>query len=100
VSADQPVVYLSTAEIAARFGTTAKRVGVWITSGVNGPGGVRVKLDGRKVGGRYKATEAAVEAFLRACDGREAPPVSETAAARERRVRKDVADMNRALGRG
>jgi hypothetical protein len=95
----EPGVYLSTAEIARRLGTTVNRVGVWITSGVNGAGGARVRLDARKIGGRYKATEAALEAFLRACDGRDAPPVSETEAARARRVAKDLADCDRMLGR-
>jgi hypothetical protein len=94
----EPVTYLSTAEIARRLGTTVNRVGVWITSGVNGRG-ARVRLDARKVGGRYKATEAALEAFLRACDGRDAPPVSETEAARTRRVARDLADADRMLGR-
>jgi hypothetical protein len=93
------VVYLSTVDIAVRFGVTRATVGLWICRGVSGPGGTVVRLDARKVGGRYKATEAALEAFLRACDGREAPPVSETEAARARRVAKDLADCDRALGR-
>lgn len=93
-------VYLTTVEIARRFGTSAKRVGIWARKGVQGAGGAVVRLDARKVGGRYRATEAAVEAFLRACDGRDAPPVSETDAARARRVARDLADAERALGRG
>jgi hypothetical protein len=93
------VVYLSTVDIAVRFGVTRATVGLWIHRGVNGPAGAVVRLDARKVGGRYKATEAAVEAFLRSCDGRDAPPVSETEAARGRRVAKDLADADRMLGR-
>jgi hypothetical protein len=95
----EPVVYLSTVDMAARFGVTRATVGVWIHQGVKGPAGAVVRLDARKVGGRYKATEAALEAFLAACDGRGAPPVAETEAARGRRVARDVADMNKALGR-
>jgi hypothetical protein len=97
--ADGPPVYLSTVDIAVRFGVTRATVGMWIHRGVNGPGGAVVRLDARKVGGRYRATEAAVEAFLRACDGRDVPPVSETEAARARRVAKDLADCDRMLGR-
>jgi molybdenum-dependent DNA-binding transcriptional regulator ModE len=99
VNATQAPVYLSTAEIARRLGTTVPRVAIWIRTGVNGPGGARVRLDARKIGGRYRATEAAVEAFMRACDGRQTPPVSETEAARARRVARDLADCDRALGR-
>jgi hypothetical protein len=94
-----PVTYLSTVDIAIRFGVTRATVGLWIHTGVKGPAGAVVRLDARKIGGRYRATEAALEAFLRACDGRGAPPVTETEAARARRVAKDMADMNKALGR-
>jgi hypothetical protein len=73
MNATEPPAYLSTAEIAARLGTTVNRVGVWITSGVNGAGGARVRLDARKIGGRYKATEAALEAFLRPSPRRRRP---------------------------
>jgi hypothetical protein len=95
----EPVVYLSTGDMAARFGVTRATVGHWVRAGVQAPGGAVVRLDARKVGGRYKATEAALEAFLRACDGRGAPPVTETEAARARRVARDLTDMNKALGR-
>jgi molybdenum-dependent DNA-binding transcriptional regulator ModE len=98
VNATQAPVYLSTAEIARRLGTTVPRVAIWIRTGVNGPGGARVRLDARKIGGRYRATEAAVEAFMRACDGREAPPVSETEAARQRRVDAEVRRVRKRLG--
>jgi hypothetical protein len=99
MSTAEGVVYLSTVDIAIRFGVTRATVGTWIHRGVQAPGGAVVRLDARKIGGRYKATEAALEAFLRACDGRGAPPVAETEAARVRRVARDLTDMNKALGR-
>jgi hypothetical protein len=99
MSTGQPVVYLSTVDMAIRFGVTRATVGHWVRAGVKGPGGSQVRLDARKIGGRYRATEAALEAFLAACDGRGAPPATETEAARGRRVARDMADMNRALGR-
>lgn len=83
-------------ELAARQGVTVATVRAWINSGV-GIGSRRVKLLATRVGGRWRITAEAWEAFTAACNPNEATPVPESATARARRFARDKAETERIL---
>lgn len=82
---------LTVAEVAAETRHCTATVRHWITAGVM-VGGSRVKLDGRRVGGRFLVARDALDRFLSECNPGAAParPNPATAAGRFARERASV----------
>lgn len=104
LSLQVPADYLTPQEIAAALRTDADSVLRWLNIGVtarNEKGErVRVRLKGRKIGGRWKVPAAELEAFIRATSGDTDPtalpievPAHETEAARRARVERCLARL-------
>lgn len=87
---------LSFAAVARELAVNRTTVLRWNSAGV-AVGGVRVRLEARRVGGKYRTSRAAVGQFLAACQaGREGVPVVRTpaqVAAAAAAARKTLAAM-------
>lgn len=66
---------LTLPQAAARFGVTPPTVRRWWQTGTKGPGGVPVKLETAKNGGRRVTSVEATERFLAALNPEPAAPV-------------------------
>lgn len=73
---------LSTHEAAEAEGVDPETIRRWIETGVL-VAGHRVKLDGGKVGGRYRVSKEALEAFKAACNPTRVKPPSRVEDERE-----------------
>ncbi len=69
--------YLTSGEVARRYGVTLATINRWMTVGVCVAGGSRARLRHEKIGGYRKTTWEWVQEFRRACEGT-GEPVSAT----------------------
>jgi hypothetical protein len=71
----------------------------WITTGVIGPNGQRVRLEGARLAGKWVTTPGAIRRFVEAqtprLDGDQAPP-PRTAAKRQRASERAARELERA----
>ena len=61
--------YLTSGDVARRYGVTLGTVNRWQTEGVVGPGGARVKLRSIRLGGYRKTTWEWVAEFIASAAG-------------------------------
>ncbi len=94
--AEQVPVYLTTREVANRYGVDRETVRLWMVEGVRRAGGVRIKLYFEQVGGHRKTTSQWIAEFLAACKGT-GEPVSEVSPVKV--DRQAVADQERLAAR-
>ncbi len=88
--------YLTSGDVARRYGVTLATVNRWMTVGVCVSGGGRAWLRHEKIGGYRKTTWQWVQEFRLACEGT-GEPVSETSPAQVNR--QAVADQERLAAR-
>lgn len=86
-----PGEYEKPGGVATRLGVTPRAVVRWIHEGISGPGGIRVRLRGVRVGHTFRIPVGAVDEFIRALN----PTPSEDAVAA--RPRQSTADKHRKL---
>src|SRR5262249_29810591 len=67
----------------------------WILSGVRGPDGGKVRLDGARIGGRWTTSREALERFLAALNPDTCEPAPRTTAARRRASDAVDRELNR-----
>lgn len=84
---------LTVSELARRAGVHRDTVYGWITHGVRGPGGKRVRLAALRVGGLYRVGNRAWKAFLAALNPGEAAERAEASAAGRARSRRAARSM-------
>ena len=111
-----PDFWLSTSQLAKRYGVHRDTVYGWIVAGIETPYG-KLRLNSLRVGGNWKATAKDAETYFEAlsgdkpaialvrqwkCNGGHGPtPVSETPAAAHRRARADQERVRQMLhGKG
>jgi hypothetical protein len=91
---------LTLREVAAETRHAVGSVRRWVADGVIGPGGRRVKLPARKVGGRVLVGRADLAAFLDALNAdRPAAALPPTEAERRRSLAAGLAEWDAILGR-
>ncbi|MCZ2341485.1 MAG: helix-turn-helix domain-containing protein [Bacteroidales bacterium] len=88
--------YLTTGRVATEMGIHPRTVIRWIREGCIAPGGQKVYLAARRIGGVYRVLPDAVEQFLVALNpATGGKPLIETPAERRKRARAAIAEFKR-----